>query len=88
MFTADKCLVTVTYVYIGHNMAHTSFHVPYSTLDIGICSHNETSRIVGRVKLEDKRTSTSIVVRYTKCCIMHANIEGRAPGFTRCTKCH
>ena len=41
VFTADKCDVTNTYVHIELNMAHTSLHVPFSTLDIGRYSHND-----------------------------------------------
>ena len=61
MFTADKCDVTVTYVYIG--LAHTSFHVPFSTLAIGRYPHNETSTTVGEGHVRGQ-----VLVRYTKCC--------------------
>ena len=66
MFTADKCDVTNTYVYIELNMAHTSLHVPFSTLDIGRYSHNETCRTVGEGYV---RGQVPVFVRYTKCCI-------------------
>ena len=78
MFTVDKCDVTVTYVYIGlksNNMAHTSLHAPFSTLDIGRCSHNETCRTVGE---GHARGQVPVLVRYTKC--LHHACKHRREG--------
>ena len=49
LFTSDKYDVTVIYVNRAksNNMAHTPLHVPFCTLDIGRCPHNETCTIVG-----------------------------------------